>query len=151
MRYGVGFVVFDADVSLLHGDRLHQDRHAHEQFLAVFEHRTVVGGQVRLALHAVDNQGFGLSSGRNREFHMRGERRTAHADDTGVLDPGDDLRGRKRALADKRLRTVDAFGPLVALAFDRNHHLAQPLTVGNGVDSRHRSRNRGVDIGRHKA
>ena len=151
VRNGVGFVVLDPDIGFLHGDGLHQDRHAHEQLLTVLQHRTVVGRKVRLALYTVDNQRFGLFPGRNREFHVRGERRAAHADDAGVLDPGDDLLCRERTLADDRLRAVDSLGPVVALALDRNHHLAQPLPVGHHVHGRYRPRNRGVNVGRHKA
>ena len=151
VRNGVGFVVLDPDIGFLHGDGLHQDRHAHEQLLTVLQHRTVVGRKVRLALYTVDNQRFGLFTGRNREFHVRGERRAAHADDAGVLDPGDDLLCRERALPDDRLRAVDPLGPVVALALDRNHHLAQPLPVGHHVHGRYRPRNRGVNVGRHKA
>ena len=94
---------------------------------------------------------LGLLPGRNREFHVRGERRSAHADDAGVLDLGDDLLRREGADLHQRLRAVDALGPVVALALDRDHHLAQALAVGNHIHGRDRSRNRGVNVRRHEA
>ena len=120
---GVGLVVLDTDIGFLYADGFHQDGDADEQFLSVFEHRAVVRRKVGLALHAVDDERFGLLSGRYRQLHVRGERRTAHADDAGILDLGDDLGSRERALLDQRFGTVNAFGPLVAFALDRNHHL----------------------------
>ena len=150
MRDRVGFVVLDADIGFPDAHGLHQNRDADDQFLAVLQHRAVVRRKIGFALHAVDDDALGLLSGRNREFHVRGERRSAHADDAGVLDLGDDLLRREGADLHQRLRTVDALGPVVALALDGDHHLAQALAVDDHIDSRHRTRNRGVDVRRHE-
>ena len=151
MRDGVGFVVLDADIGFLHAHGLHQDRHADHQLLAVLQHRAMVRSEIGFALHAVDDDALGLLTGRHRELHVRRERRSAHADDTGILDLGDDLLRREGADLHQRLRAVDALGPLVALALDRDHHLAQALAVGNHIHGRDRSRHRGVNVRRHEA
>ena len=149
-RDGVGFVVLDTDLRLLHAQRTHQDRRTDHQLLALFEHRAMIGGKVRFALHSVDNQEFGFLTGRYRQLHVRGEGRTAHADDAGRLDPVENLFGFERAFAHQIGRKIDFRHPLVAFALDRNHHLTHPLPVGLQVDGRHRARNRSVDVGRHE-
>ena len=93
----------------------------------------MVGRQVRFALDTIDNQVLDLFPGRHRQFDLRGERRTAHTDDTRLLDPGKNLRSRKRTFAHELLRSVDPFGPFIPLATDRNHHLADSLPVGQHI------------------
>ena len=110
----------------------------------------MIGGKVRFALHSVDNQKFGFLTGRYRQLHVRGEGRTAHADDAGRLDPVENLFGFERAFAHQIGRKIDFRHPLVAFALDRNHHLTHPLPVGLQVDGRYRARNRSVDVGRHE-
>ena len=110
----------------------------------------MVGRQVRFALDTINNQVLDLFPGRHRQFDLRGERRTAHTDDTRLLDPGKNLRSRKRTFAHELLRSVDPFGPFIPLATDRNHHLADSLPVGQHIHPRHGARHGRMDIGRHE-
>ena len=92
--------------------------------------------EIGFAFDAVDDEPLGLSARRHREFHMRGERGAPHADDARRLDLSDDLLRRERTLFHDRIREVDARGPLVALAADRDRRLTQSLPVDGHVHGR---------------
>ena len=62
-----------------------QNQRALNHFGGAFAHQHVIGGDVRLAFRAVQNQGMnGLLA--HVQFHRRGEAGAAHAGDTAVAD-----------------------------------------------------------------
>ena len=76
---------------------------------------------------------------------------TTHTYDTSLLDAGDNLGRREVALLDEVGREVYTLCPLVTLTLDGDHHLAQALTIWLQINRSYCTRNRSVDICRHKA
>ena len=150
MIYGIGLVVLDADDGLIDTDGAFQDLDTYQQLLSALQHRAVVRRKVRLALHAVYDEVLGLAARGHRQLHVRGEGSAAHTDNARILYLGDDGRTVQRTLAHQLRRAVYCGHPLVTLAFDRYHHLAQTLTVDLHIDCRNGTRYGRVDIGRHE-
>ena len=76
---------------------------------------------------------------------------TTHTYDTRLLNLGDNLLWLEVALCYKSLRAVDSTIPLVTLALDGDHHLAQTLTIWLQIYSCNSTGDRCVNICRHKA
>ena len=86
------FVQLDAEIRLVHLAGPHDELDALQQLPRVLDHRAVVGGDVRLALGAVDDDGVDLAPAA-RDLERGRERRAAHADDAGLADDARDQLG----------------------------------------------------------
>ena len=65
-----------------------------ENIVALLEHHPMVGGEVGLALDAIDDQRVDELPLRDLEFGMGGKSRAAEADDAGFLNGREDFVGR---------------------------------------------------------
>ena len=88
---GVGLVVLNEDNALRRADGLHHGTQAEHDVVGKLQHDPMVGGQVRLALGAVDQHGVNGLAG--LQLYVGGERRAAHAHDALLLDDLNDLVG----------------------------------------------------------
>ncbi|MNF59481.1 hypothetical protein D3C84_410730 [compost metagenome] len=84
--YGFGLVVLDADQHLVRLDQLGEDVDAGDQLFGALAHQQIVGGDVGLALGAVDHQGMDLLGRPGVELDRRGEAGAAQAADPGLAD-----------------------------------------------------------------
>ena len=120
--HGVELVGLDADGGLLQAQGLHDEAHAAQDGLAPLQHEPVVGGDVGLALGAVDEDGVHLAH-RAGELDVGGEARAAHTGDTGLLDDVDDLLGSEGIHIVTVLDGLTG-GVLEIVLDDHGHHLA---------------------------
>ena len=111
----------------------------------------MVGGQIGLAFHTVDNQEVSLFPFGDGQFHVSGERGAAHTYNAGVFNLADDGFCVVFDIAYKRVRAVDGLEPFVAFNVDEDGRFLESRYVGGHVDFRHCSRNRRVNVGRYKA
>ena len=95
-----------------------QQGRSHDDLLAFFEHRALIGSQVRFALAAVDDQHLAGLPGRRAQFHVRGKGRSAEADDTAQADLFKDCLSIRRDVRHQVGGKVDALHPLVPLDGD---------------------------------
>ena len=91
---GLGLILFDADGNALRLQDLPDDPQASQDTLRALPHQTIVGGDIRLALGAVDDDRIHLAQA-GGELHIRREARAAHAGDPRLMDDGDQLLGSK--------------------------------------------------------
>ena len=82
----VGLIVLDADDDLLDVQPLLKQPAALDDFVGAVDHRTVVAGDVALALRGVDDDLLDAGRILNIQLDRRGERGTAQADHTAVQD-----------------------------------------------------------------
>ena len=82
---GVRLVALHADDGARHAEGVHHDAHAEVHALRVLHHAAVVGGEVRLALGTVDDDGVDRGARRRLELHVRRECRAAEPDDADLL------------------------------------------------------------------
>ena len=146
----IGFIILDTYVRFLNAQSLSQNRNTDQQLLTALQHHTVVRGQIRLALNAIDDQELSLLTRGNAQLNVCGERSTTHTDNTCRLDLCNDLLRLQLALAHNIFREVDTLSPLVALALDGDCGLAQTCTIDRQIDSRNRTRNGRVNVARHE-
>ena len=83
---GFWLVVLDTDQHFIGLDQLHQNVDAGNQLGGVLAHQQVIGGDVGLALGAVDHQGMNLLRRAGLEFDGGGETGAAEAVDAGIAD-----------------------------------------------------------------
>ena len=120
---GIGLVVLNEDHALGSADGLHHGPQAEDDVVGVLQHDTVVSGQVRLTLGAVDEDGIDGLAG--LQLDVGGEGGAAHADDALLLDDVDDLVGRQllqRLVGHNRLMEG-----VLAVVLDDNAHNAWAL------------------------
>jgi hypothetical protein len=103
---GLRLDLLDAYITFvdLHGG--HEQLQAHKNLIGMFHHQPVVGGDVGLTLHAVEDDTLGLGRGRRHELDMGGESGTAHTGHTGSLHTTDDLLGGELRVCGQRLQRV---------------------------------------------
>ena len=127
---GLGLVVFDANQHCVGLDQLHQDVDAADQCVGFFAHQQVVGGDVRLALRTVDDQGVNLLLRAGGEFDCRGEASAAEAADAGLANFFQQLRGFQVAIVRAGLQG----GPLLqAVAVEHDGRRRQARNMGEGL------------------
>ena len=128
----VGLVVFDTNECLVHLDSFHQDRHTYHDFFGMFQHQLVVGRQVRLTFHSINDDTFGLECRRRAKLHLRGEAGTTHTNNTGIGYLLDNFFGSQVAFLHQRIGAVNAFFPFVAFHVDEDGR----FSVTAGIDNR---------------
>jgi len=97
---------------------------------AFFAHQQVVGGDVRLALRTVDDQGVNLLLRAGGEFDCRGEACAAEAADAGLTDFFQQLGGFQVAIVRAGLQG----GPLLqAVAVEHDGRRRQARNMGEGL------------------
>ena len=117
-RNGIGLVVFDTYITLVYTHSLHDNLHTLKNLLGMLQHQTVVGCEIGLTLHSIDDDTFGLASWRRTKLHMAGEGGSAHTYDTGVLDLLYDHLAVQFGMLTQFLQlggTVDALFPFITL------------------------------------
>ena len=147
---GLGLVLLDGDGAGDVPHHLGDDGGAHGHLLALLQEDAVVGGEVRLAFAAVDDDAFALGARRRRKLDVRRERRAAEADDTGAVDLLDDGRVVGRDIGNQVIRQVDALHPLIAFHGDLDVGHGTAGEVGAGADGLDRAGYGGMDIGRYE-
>ncbi len=83
---GFGLVVLDADQHVLRLDQVREDLDTCYQLGGFFTHQQIVGGDVRLALGAVDDQRADRLGRRGAELYCGGETRATQTIDTGLAN-----------------------------------------------------------------
>lgn len=83
-RNDVTVFLFDAEFGVVAVKNLLEKHHALEDLFRVLKHHSLVGGDVRLTLDAVDQNH--LDRGVNRHFDVSRERGTAEADRSAILE-----------------------------------------------------------------
>ena len=83
---GIRLVLLDADKDAVDFQDFRGNGCSDQRGLAPVQHETMVGGQIRLALGSVDDEGVDVLFRRRREFDVSRKRRAAHSDDSGVED-----------------------------------------------------------------
>src|SRR5699024_652813 len=125
-------------------DGLHENAGALDDALALLQHEPVVGGDVRLALGGVDDEGAHLPEAR-ADLHMGGEAGAAHTGETGLADDVHDLPGGTRLIVGMG-RELRAEGVLEVIFNDhRVHHAA--AAVGTGLNGHDLAGDAGMDGG----
>ena len=147
MLHGVELVALDADGGRLEAQRLHDEAHAAQDRLSPLQHEPVVGGDVGLALRAVDENGVDLAH-RAGELDVGGESRAAHAGDAGLLHNVDDLLGSEH-IHIVPVPDCLAGGVLEVVLDHYGHHLAA-ASMGPGLHGHDLAGDAGVD-GRAKS
>ena len=92
--YRIRLVRLHSDYCLCGAGCTQQVSDACEYIGGLLQHDAVVGGQVGLALDAIDDEGVQLFSLRRFEFYMGRKRGAAEADNARSLDRHNDLVGR---------------------------------------------------------
>ena len=144
---GFGLVLLDGDGAGHVAEDLLEDGGADDDLLALLEEDAEVGGEVRLAFAAVDDQALALGSRRRGELDMGRERCAAETDDAAELDFLEQGFVVVRNLGDERIGLVDAFHPFVAFTGDFDGHDRVAGEVGARGDGLHRTGDGGMDIG----
>ena len=137
---GFGLVGLDADISAAHLGCFHQQFQSHENLVGLLHHQTIVGGDIRLALHSIDNHTFGLGGWWWAQLDEGGEAGTAHTRDACLLDAIDNLVGREfwvKVELFQRGASVNALLPFVALDINDNGGLAIACGIDGGVNLGH--------------
>ena len=75
---GFRLVVFDADQHLIRVQDMHQDLDPGDDFSCLVTHRSIVSGDIGLALCGIDNQGMNWPLTPGIELHCGGETRATH-------------------------------------------------------------------------
>ena len=84
---GVGFVVLDTDQYGACRDDMGKDLCAFNQLVGLALHERIVGGDIGLALCAINEQRLDGALRARVQFHRRGKARAAHAGNTGFSNP----------------------------------------------------------------
>ena len=111
--------------------------YAHEDLLGFLEHQTMVGSEVRLALHSIHDDSLGLRARRGHELHACGEGGTAHTYNAGGLDAVDDfLSGDVAEIlhGHEFVRAVDGLQPFIAFDIHDDGHAACAARIEHGID-----------------
>ena len=93
-------VLFDTDKDVFRAEGLFQQQNACDEFIRLFKKKTIIAGDVRLALGGVYDKCVDV--GFRRKFDVSRESRAAHADDTCFLNPVHDFFGRRVVQSGKR-------------------------------------------------
>ena len=136
----VWFVLLYADESLVDLGSLHEESHADEYLVGLLKHETVVGSEVRLTLHSVDDDPLGLELWWRHELDVRREACSAHTYDASLLDDVYDGFGGELRLVlecDKRVSAVNGRFPLVAFNSDVDSRFLITARVNNSVYLEH--------------
>ncbi len=113
-----GLVVLDTDQYLLRLNQVREDLDSRDQLGRLVTHQQVIGGDVGLALGAVDDQRADRLGRRRAELHGGGEASAAEAADAGLANQLE--QGRALEFAVIRLRMqVDPFVFAIAVDDDR--------------------------------
>ena len=141
---GLGLILFDTDGRALRLQNLLDDPQAPQDTLRALPHQAVVGGDVGLALGAVDDDCVHLAQA-GGELHIRREARAAHAGDARLMDDGDQLLGGQLVDAFVLFQVGTQDVPEIVLddhahtvgAGGRGPHLHGDDRAGNGGMDRH--------------
>ena len=141
--YGIGLVVFDSDECLVYADGLHEQGDTHEYLVGMFEHEAVVGSEVGLTLHGVDDDPLGLAAWRWRQLYVARETCSTHAHDACCLHLIYNIfRSEFRTVGqcDEVGASVDGRFPLVAFHGDVDCRLLVSAGIDYGVNFQHCAR-----------
>ena len=142
MLHGVQLIALNADGGLFQAQRFHDKARASDDRLAPLQHEPVVGGDVGLALGAIEDDGVRLADG-TAELDVGGESRAAHTRDTGLLDNVDDfLTGQGIHIVPVDDRGVRSIFEIV---FDHHGHHHVSTGMGPGLDGHDLTGDAGVD------
>ena len=114
----------------------------------MLQHEPVVGCEVRLTLHGVDDDAFSLAARWGRELHVAGERGAAHADDACVLYlfyDGLAVEFGTVAQLDEGRASVDALFPFVAFDVHIDSHATCAAGIEGNVHLRYLSAHAAMD------
>ncbi len=89
--HGIGFVGLDCDDGTLGTGGSQQVTYAEENVAGLLEHDPMIGGQIRLALDAVDDDRIDRLALGWSKLDVRRECCTTEPDDAGTLDSRDDV------------------------------------------------------------
>ena len=148
---GFGLVFLNGDGAGNIAHHLAEDGGTHDHLLTLFQEGAEVGGEVRFAFAAVDDDTLALGSRRRAQFHVRRERGAAQADDTALTDLLDDGFAVLGNLGHQGVAAVDGLQPLVAFHGNLDvggHTAGQVGPGGDGLDGTADGR---VDVGTHEA
>ena len=148
------FIRFDTDIARGYLGCHHQQFQSYENLISLLHHQSVVGSDIRLALHRIDDHALRLGSGWWRELNKGRESCTAHTSYTSLLHTVDDLLGCQLRMIGQQFQlfgAVDAFFPFIPFHVDDDYRLAVACGIDGRVHLEHRSRYRRVDRSRDKA
>ena len=90
---GLGLVVLDPNQGAAWVEQVLEDVDAGDDLVGMFTHQSIIGGDVRLALHRIDDQLFYSLMVAEVHLDAGGETRAPHSGNTGMADGVDQLAG----------------------------------------------------------
>ena len=139
----VGLVQLDRDDHALDSQRQREQLCALGDLVRLFDHQTVVAGQIRLALRAVDDQR--VDGGLGRQLDRCREARAAHADDAGFAHALAHAVGCD--LLERHERDLAVF----AVVFDDDAVRLSAAGQGTALDRDHLAAHARKDVCAHRA
>ena len=127
---GLRFVVFNANHAAFGANNMQQNLCALNDFSRAFAHQHVIGGDVRLTLGAVQNQGVNLALA-GAQFNGGGETGAAHTGNTALADMLGQLTRADIAQMLKAQLLIQALVFSPALGTIGNNHNAVFLQAGS--------------------
>ena len=146
MCNSVGLVALNTYEGFVYLKHFTQQLDPDQNFLAFFQHQSVVGSQKWLTLYTVYNQGVCMFSLRDCQLDMCRESSTSQPDDTCLHNLFEYLLTRQSAILDQRIASVNRVEPFVSFDLYRDRWSANSSDVGLAVHGCYSARNRRVNV-----